>query len=151
MYVGSSKGYLDVEPEIVNWRTGGMFKAIMSGGILGGHVNGWINLPTSPLAVPPTVELLVITPEGTAASEYQLLKLDSKDTRREFRAMSTSVAGARSGTERNQITFQGERLQPRTYRIQLKDLRSGEYGLLPPFAANSSAGAVGKIYSFTVK
>jgi hypothetical protein len=151
VYVASTREYMEVEPEIVNWKTGGFLKRFATGGLLGGHVNGWVNRPTSGLAVPPGVEFVLVTPEGTAASEYQLLKLDAKSSRREFRALTMNIIGAQSGSERNQIQFRGERVRPRTYRVQLTDLAAGEYGFLPPFAINSSAGSIGKIYAFTVR
>jgi hypothetical protein len=154
VYVKGSTEYLEVQPEIVNWRTGGLLKRIATGGIAGGHVNGWVPKGVSALAVPRTTEFIIVAPEGTAITEYQLLRLDAKADRREFRALSMSMIGARSGADRNQVVFEGRRLRSRTFSVALKDLEPGEYGFLPPLASGGgapAAGAVGKLYTFSVR
>lgn len=85
-------------------------------GLAGGHVNGWINGGRSANVLRLPAEVVIYAPEGTAITEYQLLRCDAKDTRREFRVMSTSMAGARSGADRNAVEFAGDKVAPRIRR-----------------------------------
>lgn len=151
VYLLSAGRAVDVYPEIVNWRTGGVLKRIATGGLMGGHVNGWLANPRSPLQVAASTEFVVVALEGTAVTEYQLLRLDDKKESREFRVISTGVAGSRSGSERNRVPFESERLAPRTFRIRLSNLTPGEYGLLPPGMAGANVTSIGKIYTFSVR
>jgi hypothetical protein len=149
VYVKGPSTYMEVEPEVANWKTGGFWKSVATGGILRGHVNGTVASPSSRLAVPSSIELLIVTPEGTSATEYQILRLDQKADRREFRTMTVTAVGARSGSDRNLIPSNPEKLQARTYLIKLNQLNAGEYGVLPPFAA--SPLPTSKLYTFTVR
>ncbi len=141
----------EVQPELVNWRTGGMLKRMATAGLAGGHVNGWVANPRSPNGVTLPIEFVIYAPEGTSVTEYQLLKFNEKATRREFRAMSMSVVGARSGADANAIEFASDKVAPRTYVIHLENLPSGEYGFLPPGLNSSSLAASGKVYSFSIR
>jgi hypothetical protein len=140
----------EVEPEVVGWQTGGMLKAMATGGITKGHVNGKIMSPRSPLQLPTPVEFYIKTPEGTGVTEYQLLRLDQHDNRREFRAMTGGIIHASGGAERNAVKFEPEKVGNRVWRIVLKDLKKGEYGFLPPGVSSASLSSSGKIYSFGV-
>jgi hypothetical protein len=151
LYVREDGKLRELRPEIVNWRTGGFLKRMVTAGLAGGHLNGWITSPRSPNAVRLPTQIVIYTPQGTSVTEYQLLRCDEKSTRREFRIMSTSVVGARSGAEANAIEFASEKVAARTYLIRLENLPPGEYGFLPPGLAASSMAAGGKIYSFSVK
>src|SRR5262249_10334509 len=69
-----------MEPEIVNWRTGGVLKFMATVGLDKGHVNGSVSGPhsnlkfTSPRYMSPDVlEFYVHCAEGGSATEYQLL------------------------------------------------------------------------------
>lgn len=141
----------EVNAEIVNWRTGGFLKRMATAGIAGGHVNGAIAYPGSKLQVSQPIEFIFVTPEGTSITEYQLLRLYEKDTRREFRVMSASIIGARSGAEGNLLPFEGERVAPRTYRVRMSNMVPAEYGFLPPGMSGASVTSVGKIYTFSVR
>jgi len=145
------KGKLtEVEPEVVGWQTGGMLKSIATGGLTKGHVNGKVMKPKSPLQMPNPLEFIVRTPEGTSVTEYQLLRLDEKSDRREFRAMTGGIVHASGGAERNAVEFNPEKLASRTWRIKFSDLKKGEYGLLPPGVNSASISSSGKMYTFGV-
>jgi hypothetical protein len=49
---------------------------------------------------------IIKTPEGTSATEYQLLQLCERENRREFRAMTGGVIHSSGGAERNALSFQ---------------------------------------------
>lgn len=151
LYVRVAGELVEIRPEIVNWRTGGMLKRMATAGLAGGHVNGWIATPRSPNRVTLPVEIIIYAPEGTSVSEYQLLRFDEKSSRREFRMMSTSMVGARSGADVNLIEFGSERVAARTYLIRLENLPHGEYGFLPPGLTAAGLAASGKVYSFSIR
>ncbi|MGA2263706.1 MAG: hypothetical protein ABSH28_20000 [Acidobacteriota bacterium] len=80
LYVKKNDQWVEVQPEIVNWKTGGVLKIIASAGIVKGDVNGNINGPHSCKAVRMPLEVLIVAPEGVAITEYQLTKLrEQKD------------------------------------------------------------------------
>jgi hypothetical protein len=145
------KGKLtEVEPEVVGWQTGGIMKSMATGGLTKGHINGKIMKPKSPIQVPTPVEVYIRTPEGTSVGEYQLLKLDEKGNRREFRALTGGIIHASVGSEKNSVAMEPEKVAKSTWRIKLADLRKGEYGFLPPGLSSQSISSAGKIYTFGV-
>src|SRR5262249_3015841 len=91
VYVVRKGKITEVDPEIVGWQTGGALKHVATLGLDKGHVNGKVLNPKSPLQVSSPVEFIIKTPEGTAATEYQLLHLYLKENRREFRAVTGGV------------------------------------------------------------
>lgn len=150
VYYLKSGAWADLNPEVVNFKTGGVLKSIGTAGIVKGDVNGHVNGDHSKTQLKSPVDILVYTPEGVAITEYQLLRLhDSKDAR-EFRTVTGGVMHVSGGATRDLVPFESKKIAPRTYEIVLPTLGSGEYGLLPPTAgdATGSSGRIGKIYSF---
>jgi hypothetical protein len=152
VYFRKSDAWADLNPEVVNFKTGGVLKGIATAGIVKGDINGHVNNAHSPNHVTSPVDLLVYTPEGTAITEYQLLRLHDAGNAREFRTMTGGVFHASGGATRDLVEFEGKKVAPRTYEIQLTKLTPGDYGLLPPSSgdATGSTGRVGKIYSFRI-
>ena len=150
VYINLKGKITEIEPEVVGWQSGGVLKSFATQGITKGHVNGKVMKPHSALQSPNPFEFIIRTPEGTSATEYQLLKLDEKDNRREFRAMTGGIIHASGGAEKNAIPFTPEKIAARTWRIKLADLKKGEYGFLPPGMSSQSISSAGKIYSFGV-
>ncbi len=145
------KGKLtEIEPDVVGWQTGGVMKSIATQGLTKGHTNGKIMKPKSTIQVTGPLEFIIKAPEGTSVTEYQLLKLDEKGNRREFRAMTGGIIHASSGSEKNAHEFAPEKIASRTWRIKLADLKKGEYGFLPPGVSSQSISSSGKIYTFGV-
>jgi hypothetical protein len=145
------KGKLtEVDPEVVGWQTGGIMKSMATGGLTKGHVNGKIMKPKSAIQVPTPVEVYIRTPEGTSVGEYQLLRLDEKGNRREFRALTGGIIHASVGSEKNSVAMEPEKVAKSTWRIKLADLKKGEYGFLPPGVSSQSISSAGKIYTFGV-
>lgn len=150
VYYLKADTWTDLPPEVVNFKTGGVLKTIGTAGIVKGDVNGHLNGDHSKTSVKSPVSLLVYTPEGTAITEYQLLRLrDSKDAR-EFRTVTGGVMHVSGGATRDVIPFESKKLAPRTYEIILPNLGAGEFGLLPPAGSDStsSSGRIGKLYTF---
>jgi hypothetical protein len=90
VYVVLSGIMTELQPEIVDWQTGGFVKTHATLFIVKGDVNGKIPGPRSAIQLPAQVDLIVRTPEGIV-TEYQLLHLHTKNNRREFRAVTGGV------------------------------------------------------------
>lgn len=150
VYYKKADAWVDLPPEVVNFKTGGILKTIGTAGIVKGDVNGHINGEHSSTAVKTPVSILVYTPEGVAITEYQLLRLRNNKDSREFRTVTGGVMHVSGGATRDLVPFESKKIAPRTYEIVLPNLGAGEYGLLPPAGSDStsSSGRIGKIYSF---
>ncbi|HUB79892.1 MAG TPA: hypothetical protein VMB03_13890 [Bryobacteraceae bacterium] len=153
VYYNKAGTWADLNPEVVNFKTGGVLKSIGTAGIVKGDINGHLNGEHSPNALKTPVEILIYTPEGTAATEYQLLRLHEQKDSREFRTMTGGVFHASGGATRDSIPFENKKIAPRTYQIILPaDIGTGEYGILPPSSGDGtgSSGRIGKLYSFRI-
>jgi hypothetical protein len=147
-----------IEPEIVNWRTGGVVKNAVTLGLDKGHVNGTVSGPhsktalaTTPFGMAGSIVFYIHCLEGNSVSEYQLLRFWQKSDRREFRSVTGGVLHMSGGATDNLVEFQFEKIGPRTYKVELPSLALGEYGFLAPGAAASADMASrGKIYTFRV-
>ncbi len=151
-YKNKTGGWVELDPEIVNFKTGGILKSFATDGLVKGDVNGHINGKTAKVICTFPVDLAVYVPEGTAVSEYQLLRLRRNGNNREFRSVTGGVFHSSGGASRDLVNFKSVKLAPRVYQITLdRDAGKGEYGLLPPGAITSSNMASGgKIYAFSV-
>ncbi len=141
VYAKVKGSLVEVYAEPVNWRTGGVGKSMLSFGLTKGHVNGAVNNPKSKVQLALPIDIIVKCKEGETPSEYQLLKLDEKGDRREFRAVTGGVYHASGGADKNAVPFEFEKIASRTYRLKVGMLKKGEYGFLPPGAG--SVGGVG--------
>lgn len=148
VYLSRKGTWVQLEPEIVGWRQGGVFKHYATLGFDREHINGSVRGPRSAMRLATPAEFLIKTQEGTSATEYQLLQLYQKGDRREFRALTGGIYHASSGAERNAVPFQVEKVANRTWRVRLSGLSPGEYGFLPPGFAATSIASSGKLYSF---
>lgn len=151
-YKDKSGAWTALMPEIVNFKTGGAMKKFMTNGIVKGDVNGHVNGRESKTKTTFPVQLAVYVPEGTAITEYQLLRLRESGDGREFRSVTGGVVHSSGGATRDVVDFTPTKLAPRVYALTLDAaVGKGEYGLLPPGAVGSSNMASGgKIYSFSV-
>ncbi len=152
VYYKKGDKWADLQPEVVNFKTGGVLKTIGTAGIVKGDVNGHLNGLHSPNQVKTPVDILVYTPDGTAITEYQLLRLREQKDSREFRTVTGGVLHVSGGAARDVVPFENTKVAPRTYTVRLPNLGAGEYGLLPPSGGDStgSSGRIGKIYSFRI-
>ena len=151
-YKDKTAGWTALMPEIVNFKSGGAMKKFMTNGIVKGDVNGHITGKRAKAAITFPAVLAVYVPEGTAITEYQLLRLRQNSDSREFRSVTGGVIHVSGGATRDAVEFTSEKIAPRLYQITLQSgLGKGEYGLLPPGSYGSSnMGSSGKIYSVSV-
>jgi hypothetical protein len=153
VYYKKGDAWTDLNPEVVNFKTGGVLKSIGTAGIVKGDINGHLNGEHSTTGIHTPIEILIYTPEGTAATEYQLLRLHEQKDAREFRTMTGGVFHASGGATRDAIPFENKKIAPRTYQIIMPaDVGPGEYGILPPSSGDGtgSSGRIGKLYTFRV-
>ena len=74
-------------------------------GIIKQDSNGHLDGSKSPLALPTGVHLLIYTPVGTQAEEYDLLRFEEHKDSREFRVKTGGVFHSETGSERDEIEF----------------------------------------------
>lgn len=150
VYYKKGDDWVELLPEVVNWRTGGVLKTIASAGLVKGDINGFIMGPNSRNTVKTPVEFLVYAPEGVAITEYQLLRLRQKTDRREFRTVTGGVLHTSGGAARDLVPFEGKKVAPRMWLVLLPNLEPGEYGFLAPGAVGSqhASAQLGKMYTF---
>ncbi len=142
--------YLTVPPEILNLRTARGAQMLV-GVFANAKLNGWVTNPHSSTRLSPSVEFVVKLPEGTDPAEYLCVMFEVKKDRREVE-LARGRINFSTGTQRNAVPFENEKLAKQIYRLKFGVLKKGEYGLLPP-GANISANATsaGKIYTFLVE
>jgi hypothetical protein len=152
VYVKKKDEWVEVMPEVVNWKTGGFLKTLGTGGLVKGDINGNIKGSQSRNRLTVPLEFLIKTSEGIAITEYQLIKLRENKNDREFRTVTGGVLHASGGATRDVVEFEGKRTGNRTFSVVLPDsLKAGEYGFLPPGAVGSASSAsIGKMYTFRV-
>lgn len=147
VYTNKAGQWVEITPEIVNWKTGGVVKSVATVGVVRGDVNGHVTGTASPNVPAMPLEFLIVTSEGVASSEYQLVHLHVAKQNREFRTVTGGVFHAESGTAHDRLQFEAAKVAPHVFRVSLQwNLGPGEYGFLPP----GSTGSSGKIYSFRV-
>lgn len=144
--------WVEMMPEVVNWKTGGFLKTIATDGIVKGDVNGHIEGKTSRNTLNTPLDFLIYAPEGIAVTEYQLLRLHESGNSREFRSVTGGVIHASGGAKRDEVEFEAKKIAPRMYEIVIEHgVKNGDYGFLPPGALSSSnMASSGKIFSFHV-
>lgn len=151
-YKDKSGAWVALDPEVVNFKTGGFLKSMATDGLVKGDLNGHVPGGHAKTSLTFPVRLAVYAPEGTAITEYQLLRYRTHSDSREFRSMTGGVFHASGGATRDLVEFKADKIAPRLYEITLDTaLGKGEYGLLPPGSYTSTNMASGgKVYSVSV-
>jgi hypothetical protein len=153
VYVKKKGEWVEIMPEVVNWKTGGVMKSVATAGVVKGDVNGHLNGKHSHSSVSLPTELLIVLREGDAITEYQLLHLRENGNNREFRTVTGGVFHVSGGATRDLVQFDSTKVGKRQYSVTLgAPTEKGEYGFLPPgaVAASNAAASAGKLYSFQV-
>ena len=151
-YKDRSGKWIQMSPEIINFKSGGFLKSMATNGIVKEDQNGHLAGETAKLQVTKPVDLLIYTPEGTAPNEYQLLKLRVGKNTREFRSSTGGVFHTSTGATRDSVEFSSTKVAPRRYTVTLDaSTPAGEYGILPPGAVSTAnAASGGKLYTFRI-
>lgn len=148
----TSGNWVALMPEVVNFKTGGALKSFATRGIVKEDMNGHIEGVKAKTTATLPVVFAVYTQDGTAITEYQLLRLRPNSDSREFRSMTGGVFHSSGGAKRDSVDFQATKLATRLYQITIDPtMGKGEYGLLPPGATSSSnMASAGKIYTVSI-
>jgi hypothetical protein len=151
-YRAVSGPWIQLMPELANWKTGGVLKSVGTVGIVKSDFNGRINSAGSRTHLNSTMEILVHCPEGTEITEYQLLKLRKHSNSREFRTVTGGVFHRSGGSNRDLISFDPKSVAPRSYTFALSGLSNGQYALMPPgsYESHGPSAQLGKVYTFSI-
>ena len=103
-----------VDPEVVNVKSGGVGKTFLSGGLVKPDINAHINGAHSRNQVRTPVEFLIYMAEGVGITEYQLIHLHEQKNAREFRTVTGGVMHVSSGATRDLMQFEGKKIANRT-------------------------------------
>ncbi len=138
-----------VPPEIANWKRGGVIKSHATLGVVKGDINGHINAPHSRTAVGSPQGFVIVFPEGSWITEYQLLRLRRCKSGREFRTVTGGVFHVSSGATRDVLGFESKQVGRRAFLVNVRP-EPGEYGFLPPGAvfSRNAALSTGSVYTF---
>ncbi len=148
-YKDSRDRWIPMETEVVHVKSGGFLKSTVTHGIIKEDHNGVVTGREARLVLPRPVEFLIYAPDGTTASEYELVRfrLNSKD--REFRVLTGGIIHSTGGAQRDDVSIDPRKIAPRTWTFTLPaDIPGAEYGILPPGTGNVTNG--GKIYTFAI-
>jgi hypothetical protein len=139
--------------ERVNYRAGGALKSVFTNNIIKKDMNGHVEGAFSTLELRSGDKILLFAPVGVEATEYVLIRFRQKSDAREFRTETGNVFHSETGADRDSVPFQATKIATHMFQFAVPDgLAPGEYGVLPPGAANQRGMAVaGKIYTFTIK
>lgn len=152
IYIRSENRWVEIQPEVVVWQSGGMLKRFATAGIIQGDINGRIKGAHSSSILRTPLEFIVVTPEGVTIAEYQLIHLRKSGNDREFRTVTGGIFSTTGGATRDSIQFEGTKVINRTYTVKLPAMDAGDYGFLPTSSASPGASSnVGKMYTFQVK
>ena len=151
-YLDKSGAWQRLEPEIVNFKSGGVLKSLATNGLVKGDINGHIQGEHAKNVLTFPVTLAIYVAEGIDIQEYQLLRLRMNSNNREFRSVTGGVFHSSGGAARDDVEFKSDKIAPRVYKIVLDQLLGkGEYGILPPGSYSSSNMASGgKVYTISI-
>jgi hypothetical protein len=152
-YKSKSGEWIELHTERVVFKASGAVKNILSDGLLKKDMNGHLDGPRSDLVLPTGVELLIYAPTGTDANEYDFLRLEDHKDSREFRTLTAGIFNSKTGAGRDELEFHPNKLGPQVYTFTVPiNIEKGEYGVLPPGAANvQGIAGTGKIFTFSIR
>ncbi len=148
-------------------KTGGMFGAIITGGLATMSIKASIAGETA--AVTSQGEKLTFYfffgdssganmlgntgGIGTSPAEFTLVSLNKKKGRRETRVGSRNIAGAKMGVmDKDRLDFSYDLIRPGVYKITPQALKPGEYGFIVSFAGGAADGALSaRVFDFGVR
>jgi len=149
VHIKKGEQWVDIQPEIVTYRTSGAFARLATAGIVQNDLNGRVAGAHSTNVGKVPLEFLVIPPEGIAITEYQLIHLHQQRDAREFLAVVGGIFSSSGGATRDLLKFESTKALNRGYSIKLQGLGAGEYGFLLANADVSSTKS-GKIFTFRI-
>ena len=154
VYYKSKDGeWIPLKTERVQFKSSGWLKNAATDGLVKQDMNGHLDGPKSALILPTGVQLLIYTPAGTQAEEYDLLRFDQHSGSRDFRVKTGGLFHSETGSQRNDILFDPKKVGKDMYVFTVPvDIEKGEYGVLPPGSSNvPGLSNAGKIFTFSIR
>lgn len=154
VYYRSKEGeWIPLKTERVQFKSSGWLKNAATDGLIKQDMNGHLDGPKSSLVLPTGVQLLIYTPAGTQAEEYDLLRFDQHSGSRDFRVKTSGLFHSETGSQRNDIQFTPKKIAKDMYLFTVPvDIEKGEYGVLPPGSSNAPGlSNAGKIFTFSIR
>ncbi len=154
VYYKSKDGeWIPLKTERVQFKSSGWLKNAATDGLVKQDMNGHLDGPKSALILPTGVQILIYTPAGTQAEEYDLLRFDQHSGSRDFRVKTGGLFHSETGSQRNDILFDPKKVGKDMYVFTVPvDIEKGEYGVLPPGSSNvPGLSNAGKIFTFSIR
>ena len=145
VYFKKGDVWMGLEPELIKIRKSNPFKRTYKMTTGGVDTKGYLDLPSSKATLRTPIVIMLVTPDGVSAIEYQLVRLKSsnKDNTREFQV------GGKSEHSKDEVALDFQKLGPRQFTGTLPSSAvAGEYAFLPPMSGGLAAA--GKAYSFRI-
>lgn len=139
VYVRTADQWAEVPSESMTFKKGRFMGAIKRG-----EITGSIPGVQSPNAYRSPVRFLIVTPTGSAISDFALVVLHGKKDEREFKIDASRKSG------KDLLPFSRSKTADNNYQVDFTQ-GAGEYGFLAP--GNDTEGATsqyGKVYTFRV-
>lgn len=152
-YKDKTDQWVPLKTERVQFKSSGWLKNAATDGLVKQDMNGHIDGPRSPLMLPTGVQILIYTPPGTQAEEYDFLRLDGHSGSRDFRVKTGGLFHSETGSQRNELVFEPKKVGRDMYLFTVPaDIEKGEYGVLPPGSSNvPGISNAGKIFTFSIR
>lgn len=152
-YQDKTGQWVPLKTERVQFKSGGWVKSAFTNNIVKQDLNGYVDGPQSPLALPTGVNICIYAPAGTQPEEYDFLRFREKSKGREFRVKTGGVFHSETGSQRDEIEFHPHKIAPQMYVFTIPaDIQKGEYGVLPPGSSNvPGISNAGKIFTFSIR
>ena len=144
--------WVALKTERVQFKSSGWLKNAATDGLWKQDMNGHLDGPKSPLKLSTGVHLLIYTPVGTQAEEYDFVRFEEHSGSRDFRVKTGGLFHSETGSQRNEIEFHPVKVAKDMYTITVPaDIEKGEYGVLPPGSSNvPGLSNAGKIFTFSI-
>ncbi len=152
-YRDKNDQWVPLKTERVQFKSSGWLKNAATDGLVKQDMNGHLDGPRSPLILPTGVQILIYTPTGTQAEEYDFLRFEQHSNSREFRVKTGGLFHSETGSQRDEIVFQPKKVGRDMYTFTVPaDIEKGEYGVLPPGSSNvPGLSNAGKIFTFSIR
>ncbi len=144
--------WIPLRTERVQFKSSGWLKNAATDGLVKQDMNGHVDGPKSPLMLATGVHILIYTPVGTQAEEYDFLRFDQHSGSRDFRVKTGGLFHSSTGSQRNELEFHPVKVAKDMYTFTVPvDIEKGEYGVLPPGSSNvPGISNAGKIFTFSI-
>ena len=145
--------WLPLKTERVEFKSSGWLKNAATDGLVKQDMNGHLEGQQSPLVLPTGVNILIYTPAGTQAEEYDFLRFEEHSHSRDFRVKTGGLFHSTTGSDRDEVEFTARKVAPQMYEFTIPvDIIKGEYGVLPPGSSNvPGISNAGKIFTFSIR